>query len=395
MKFDNIQTGNNRYLWTLLFTVSLLSACDQQSSQQSMDMPPPAVTVATPLVKDVTDWDEFTGRIYAVESVEVRPRVSGYLQSVNFVEGHIVKQGDLLYVIDPRPYQAILDQAHATVTRAKASVDLAENDLARAERLFQSRAISEEEVDTRKNQKREALASLEAAQAAVKEAQLDVEFTHIKAPITGRISRTRITAGNLVTGGDFESTLLTNIVSMDPVYVYFNADEQAVLHYTRMDLAGVRESSRTKKNPVLLKLADEDEYLHQGEVDFVDNQIDLATGTLRARAIVNNPDFLLVPGMFADVRLQGEGPYPALLIPDSAIGTDQTIRYVYVVNENNTVIRRPIKPGRLQDGLRVIRGGLEATDRIIINGIQRARDGMVVAPENGVIADPAAAAPQG
>lgn len=381
--------------WLPLSITMLLTACDQSQSPQSMEMPPPPVTVATPLVKDITDWDEFTGRVYAVESVEVRPRVSGYLQSVHFVEGHIVNTGDLLYVIDQRPYQAILDQARAAVTRAKASVDLAENDLARAERLFKSRAISEEEVDTRKNQKREAQASLEQAQAAVKEAELDVEFTHIKAPISGRISRTRITAGNLVTGGDFESTLLTNIVSMDPVYVYFNADEQAVLHYTRMDLAGVRESSRTKQNPVLLKLADEDEYMHQGKVDFVDNQIDLSTGSLRARAVVNNPDFLLVPGMFADVRLQGEGPYPALLIPDSAIGSDQTIRYVYVVNENNTVARRPIKQGRLQDGLRVIRGGLEATDRVIINGIQRARDGMVVAPENGVIADPATPAPQG
>ena len=385
MSFCNVESGTARHPWTLLLFVTLLSACDQQAAQQPMEMPAPQVTVATPLVKEVTDWDEFTGRIYAVESVEVRPRVSGYLQAIHFVEGAIVNKGDLLYVIDPRPYQAILDQARADVTRAKASLDLAENDLARAEHLYKSRAISEEEVDSRRNKKREAVASLEAARAAINEAELDVEFTHIKSPITGRISRTRITAGNLVTGGDFESTLLTTIVSLDPVYVYFNADEQAVLHYTRMDMAGVRKSSRVNPNPVFLRLADEEEYLHKGKMDFVDNQIDLATGTMRARAIVDNPDYLLVPGMFADVRLLGEGPYEALLIPDTAINNDQTIRFVYVLGENNTVERKQIKPGRMFEGLRVIRDGLKPDDRVIINGTQRVRAGMQVNPETDTI----------
>lgn len=362
-----------------------LAACDQAPPQQAMEMPPPQVTVANPLAMEISDWDEFTGRLHAVESVEVRPRVSGYLQSVNFTEGSIVNKGDLLYVIDPRPYQAILEQARADVVRARAALDLAENDLARAERLYKSRAISEEELDSRSNQKREALASLEAAKAAVTAAELNVEFTHIKAPISGRIGRTRITAGNLVTGGDFESTLLTTIVSLDPVYVYFTADEQAVLHYTRMDMAGTRKSSRTTPNPVYLRLADEDEYTHEGHMDFVDNQIDMATGTLRVRAVVANPDYLLVPGMFADVKLLGESNYEALLIPDAAISVDQTIRFVYVLGDNNTVERRQIKPGRLEGSLRVVREGLEPDDLVIINGIQRVRAGVQVTPETGTI----------
>lgn len=366
----------------LPFIILVITSCDQKTSEKQGPMQAaPQVTIANPLTKEVTDWDEFTGRLYAVKSVEIRPRVSGYLESINFEEGSIVNKGDLLYVIDPRPYQAILDQARADVSRAKAALDLAENDYARAERLFKSRAISEEEVDSRSNQKREAIASLEAAKAAVKAAELDVEFTHIRSPITGRISRTRITEGNLVTGGDFDSTLLTTIVSLDPIYVYFTADEQSVLHYTRMDMAGTRTSSRVAPNPVMLRLADEDEYMHKGQMDFVDNQIDLNTGTMRARAVVDNPDYLLVPGMFVDVKLLGEGPYEALLIPDSSISNDQTIQFVYVVGENNTVERRQIKTGKVHDGMRVIRSGLEKDDRVIINGIQRVRAGMQVNPE--------------
>ena len=370
----------------LICTLILLAGCEQNApSGQAVTPPPPKVTIAKPVLKEVTDWDEFTGRLYAVESVDVRPRVSGYLQSVHFIEGSIVNKGDLLYIIDPRPYQAVLDQARADLTRAKATVDLAENDLARAERLYKSRAISEEEVDSRSNQKREALASVEAAKAAVYAAELDVEFTHVKSPITGRISRTQITQGNIVTGGDFQSTLLTTIVSLDPIYVYFTADEQSVLHYTRMDMAGTRESSRVKANPLLLRLADEDEYMHEGKMDFVDNQIDLATGTMRARGVVDNPDYLLVPGMFADVKLLGEGPYETLLIPDAAINIDQTIQFVYVVGDNNTVERRQIKTGHMFEGLRVIRDGLDKEDQIIINGTQRVRAGMQVTPETGTI----------
>lgn len=389
MNLHQIQPMTGIKYGLLTGMVILLMACDQAQQEQAMEMPPPQVTVAKPLVMALTDWDEFTGRLHAVESVEIRPRVSGYLQSVNFTEGSIVNKGDLLYVIDPRPYQAILDQTRADVVRARAALDLAGNDLARAERLYKSRAISEEELDSRSNQKREALASLEAAKAAVTSAELNVEFTHIKSPLTGRIGRTRITAGNLVTGGDFDSTMLTTIVSLDPVYVYFTADEQAVLHYARMDMAGIRKSSRTIQNPVYLRLADEEDYTHEGYMDFVDNQIDLATGTLRVRAVIDNPDYLLVPGMFADVKLQGESQYEAILIPDAAISVDQTIRFVYVLGENNTVERRQIKPGRLEGSLRVIREGIKPDDLVIINGIQRVRAGVQVAPETGTIELPA------
>ena len=378
--------NNNFVVFFHVLLLFSMAGCDQDLQQQAGGTPPPPqVTIANPVVKEVTDWDEFTGRLYAVESVEVRPRVSGYLQSINFLDGSLVNKGDLLYVIDPRPYQAVLDQARADVTRARAALELAENDLARAERLYKSHAISEEELDSRSKQKREALASLEAAKATVESAELDFEFTHIKAPITGRISRTRVTEGNLVTGGDFQSTLLTTIVSLDPIYVYFTADEQSVLRYTRMDMAGTRKSSRVSPNPVQLRLADEEDYMHKGHMDFVDNQIDMATGTMQARAIVDNPDYLLVPGMFVDVKLLGKGPYEALLVPDAAISVDQTIQFVYVVNDKNTVERRQVKTGDLHGGLRVIIDGLEQEDHIIINGIQRARAGMEVVPETGSI----------
>lgn len=368
------------------FVLMMLVACEDNSAEAPPpEQPAPEVTVATPLVKDVTDWDEFTGRLYAVESVEVQPRVSGYLESIHYEEGSLVEAGDLLYVIDPRPYQAILDQAKSELTRAKAALELAENDLTRAEKLYKSRAISEEELDSRGSQKRAAIAAVESTMATITAAELNVEFTHIKAPVSGRISRTRVTKGNLVTGGDFDSSLLTTIVSLDPIYVYFTADEHSVLHYTRMDMAGTRKSSRMTPNPVLLRLADEDEYTHKGQMDFVDNQIDLATGTMRCRAILENPGFLLVPGMFVDVKLLGEGPYEALLIPDSAISVDQTIRFVYVLDENDTVERRQIKTGNMQDGLRVIRSGLKKEDRIVINGIQRVRAGMKVLPETSTI----------
>ncbi len=380
----------------LLACVLLLTACDWDPPlNAASEPPPPQVAVATPLVREVTDWDEFTGRLYAVESVEVRPRVSGYLQSIHFREGAIVKQGDLLYVIDLRPYQAVLDHARAELARADATLELATNDLARAERLYKSHTISEEELDTRTSQKRAALAALAAAKAAVSSAQLNVEYTHVKAPITGRIGQTRVTPGNLVTGGEFDPTLLTTIVSLDPIYAYFTADERSVLHYMRMDIAGKRTSSRDAHNPVWLRLADEEKYMHKGHMDFVDNQFDPATGTMRGRAIFGNPDYLLVPGMFVDVKLLGEGPYKALLIPDAAINSDQTIRFVYVLGENNIVERRHIDPGRLHGKLRVIRDGLKPHDRVIINGIQRARAGMPVTPETVTIDSPAPAELQG
>lgn len=376
----------------------LLVSCEQESASRSAASPeappPPRVSVATPLQQQVTDWDEFTGRLQAVETVEVRPRVSGYLQSVNFREGTFVEKGDLLYVIDTRPYQAAVDQARAELSRAVASLDLAKINLARAERLFKTNVISEEDLDLRQNQQRVSVADVEAARAALAAAELNLEFTHVKAPISGRISHTRVTPGNLISGGETESTLLTTIVSVDPIHVSFTADEQSVLRYLRLDMSGTRKSSREAANPVLLRLADEETYAREGRMDFVDNQIDTATGTMRGRAIVDNPDHLLIPGMFIDVRLLGRGPYDALLIPDAALGLDQTIQFVFVLDENDVAQRRQVRTGRLHGRLRVIEEGLNPDDRVVINGIQRVRPGMKVAPEMTTIDPPATPARQ-
>jgi RND family efflux transporter MFP subunit len=324
-----------------------------------------------------------------VESVEIRARVSGYLQSIHFEDGALVKRGDLLFVIDPRPYEAALDEARADLTQAKVRIELASNDLDRAKRLFASRAISEEELDARTKEHRQAEASLEAAQAAEKGSALNLEFARIKAPVSGRIGRKLVTVGNLVSSSGDKPTLLTTIVSVDPIHVYFTADERAFLRYTRLAEKGIRPSSRNVPNPVRLQLADEQDFPHLGHMDFVDNQVDRATGTMQGRAIFANPEGDLTPGLFARVKLLGEGPYEALIVPDQAIGTDQGQRFVYVLGADNVVTPRPVTPGRTLGDLRVIRDGLGATDRVVINGIQRIRPGISVTPVDGSIPEPA------
>tara|TARA_R110001592_G_scaffold357416_1_gene660482 strand:+ start:32706 stop:33845 length:1140 start_codon:yes stop_codon:yes gene_type:complete len=360
----------------MILVLFALVACNNDTPQESAE--PPSVTVATPIAKNVTDWDEFTGRLAAVDTVEVRARVSGYVESVVFKEGAMVDEGELLYVIDSRPYQAALAEAKAQADRASVQLELASKDQSRVQRLFETHAISEEEFDTKTQEKRAAEATLQAARAAEQAAQLDVEFTRIKAPIPGRISRTHVTEGNLISGGTAGSMLLTTIVSLDPIHFYFTGTERDFLQYLRLDKAGVRSSSRDAQNPVRLKLADEENFVHEGHMDFVDNQIDEATGTMLGRAVFPNPDNLLVPGMFAEIELLGDGPYKALLIPDEAIGADQMHQFVYVVDENNVAQRRVIEPDRLEDGLRVIRKGLTAGDRVVINGIQRVHAGAPV-----------------
>ena len=357
----------------------LLVACGASESPQAP--PPPKVTVATPLQKSVTDWDEFTGRFAAVNSVDIRARVSGYLESVNFKEGGIVEKGDLLFVIDPRPYVAVLNEAQAALAQENARLVLASNDLERIKRLYGSKAVSEEALDARTQEKLEALAAVEAAKAKVASAQLDVEFTNIKAPIRGRISRALVTEGNLVSGGNEGATLLTTIVSLDPIHFYFTGNEQAYLRYLRLDRAGGRRSSHDVPNPVRLRLGDETEFTHEGHMDFLDNQIDTATGTVQGRAIFSNPDDILVPGMFAEIQLLGEGPYQALLIPDEAIGFDQSEQFVLVLDDENVVRRREVDTGRIEGGLRIVRRGLEPTDLVIIEGMQRARPGSPVIPD--------------
>lgn len=371
--------------FSLFFLLLGMAAC---GGKPPPSMGPPQVTVATPLLRNITDWDEYTGRLAAVESVEIRARVSGYLQSVHFEDGALVKRGDLLFVIDPRPYEAALDEARADLTQAKVRLELASNDLDRAKRLFASRAISEEELDARNKEYREAQAALEAAQAAGKGSALNLEFARIKAPISGRIGRKLVTVGNLVSSSGDKPTLLTTIVSIDPVQVYFTADERAFLRYTRLAEKGIRPSSRTVPNPVRMQLADEKDFPHLGHMDFVDNQVDQATGTMQGRAVFDNPDGDLTPGLFARVKLLGEGPYQALIVPDQAIATDQGQRLVYVLGPDNVVSPHPVTLGRSLGELRVIRDGLNATDRVVINGIQRVRPGITVAPVEGAIPEP-------
>jgi RND family efflux transporter MFP subunit len=365
--------------------LALVAACGGPAPDA---FPPVEVTVATPLARDITDWDEYTGRLAAVDTVEIRARVAGYVQSVHFTDGALVKKGDLLFVIDPRPYQAALDETEAQLSRARVRLDL-------AGRLFEARAISEEEFDARTQEKREAEAAILEAEAARQAAALDLEYARVRSPIAGRVSRKYVTEGNLVTGGTQDATLLTTVVSVDPIHVYFTADEQAYLRYQRLAEQGIRPSSREVPNPVRMQLADEQGFPRTGRMDFVDNRIDEATGTIQGRAIFPNPDGHLTPGLFARLQLKGEGPYPALLVPDAAVGTDQAQRVVYVVDDQNIVQARPVVLGRTQGSLRVIRAGLAATDKVVINGQAKVRPGVPVKPVPGSIEAPPADAPAG
>jgi RND family efflux transporter MFP subunit len=370
--------------FTLRYAIFLLLALALQTGCQSTQTPPPAppkVTVSRPIVQEIIEWDEYTGRVEATESVEVRARVSGYLQSIHFKDGAIVKQGDLLFVIDPRPYQAEVDRVTAELQLAQARLELAKSDYARAQKLLQFRAISQEEADTRAATERQVQQSVEAARAAVKAAKLNLEFTRVTAPISGRISRRLVTEGNLINGGTAESTLLTTIVSMDPIYVYFEADERSYLKYVRLSQNGKRPSSRQARNPVYLALADEKGFPRKGYIDFVDNRLDPKTGTMTGRAVFSNSDLALTPGLFARLRLQGSTPYEALLVPDEAIGSDQAQKFIFVMNGDNTVEYRTVQLGPLLHGFRVIREGLTLDDWLIVSGVQRARTGLTVTPE--------------
>jgi RND family efflux transporter MFP subunit len=350
---------------------------DQQSPAPML----PKVTVSRPLVREIVEWDEYTGRLEATESVEVRARVNGYLQSIHFNDGTIVKKGDLLFVIDPRPYQAEVDRLQAEQQLAQAKLELAKSDHARAQKLLEFRAISQEEADTRAATEKQGQESVEAARAAVKAAKLNIEFTRVTAPIAGRISRKLVTEGNLINGGSAQSTLLTTIVSMDPVYVYFEPDERSYLKYARLSQNGKGAGSRETRNPVYLALADEKGFPRKGYIDFLDNRLDSKTGTMTGRAVFSNPDLSLTPGLFGRVRLQGSNRYQAVLVPDQAVGSDQAQKFVFVLNRDDTVESRAVQLGPVIHGFRVIREGLKADDWLIVSGMQRARPGSKVAAE--------------
>jgi RND family efflux transporter MFP subunit len=363
----------------VLLAVSL-SGCGDKPPQQAAAAPPP-VTVAQPVKRTVTDWDEFTGRFDAVEEVQVRARVGGFVTNVEFRDGAFVNTGDLLYVIDSRPFEAVAEQADGQVSDARAKAELAKRELDRALALNQTQAVSDSIVDQRRQTLQAAKAAETQAEGALKAAQLNIEFSHVIAPMAGRVSRHLVSVGNLVTGSDNGGgTLLTSIVSLDPIYVYFDMDEATYLKYNRLYFEGKRPSSRENPNPVQVTLTGETKPSHEGKVDFLDNRLDVSTGTLRGRAVIPNKDFSILPGQFGRVRLIASAPYEALLLPDTAIATDQSRKIVFVVKDDDTVEAKPVVLGPLDDGLRVVREGLKPEDRVIVDGLQRARVGAKVSP---------------
>jgi membrane fusion protein, multidrug efflux system len=369
-----------RHLAALLALV-LLAGCGDKPSQPAAAAAPPPVTVAQPVKRTVTDWDEFTGRFEAVEEVQVRARVGGFVTSVEFRDGAIVHAGDLLYVIDPRPFEAVALQADGQLSDARAKAELAKRELDRALTLVQTSAVSESIVDQRRQTLQAAHAAEMQAEGALKAAKLNIEFTHVMAPMTGRASRHLVSAGNLVQGSEGNATLLTSIVTLDPIYIYFDVDEATYLKNNRLWFEGRRPSSRDTPNPVQVTLTGETKPSHDGKMDFIDNRLDVSTGTLRSRAVIPNKDLSILPGQFGRVQLIGSAPYEALLLPDAAIATDQSRKIVFVVRDDNTVEARPVTLGPLDEGLRVIREGLKAEDRVIVNGLQRARVGAKVTPQ--------------
>lgn len=405
-----------RYACFLTLTV-LMVGCGPKTSGP-VEAPPIKLPVATVLSKRIVEWDEYIGRFEAIQSVDVKSRVTGYLQSIHFVEGDLVNKGDLLFVIDPRPYEAELRTAQAAKTQAEASLeaskvavkeseaktnqavaqdDLAKSLLGRARTLLQTNTIAREEYEVRESAAQQSSANLDAARAAVAtaqaavstahatlegadamvaNAQLNLEYTRIVSPINGRISRRYVTIGNMISGStNGSSSTLTNIVSLSPIHCYFDADEQAYLKYTRLSQSGKRASSRDVKNPVYTGLMDEKGFPHKGHMDFVDNTLDHATATIRGRAIFANEDMILTPGMFARVRLPGSGSYDAMLVPDAAIGFDQSTEFVYVATADNQLRRQPVELGPLSFGLRIVRKGLAPEDRVVIGNLQKIMPG--------------------
>jgi multidrug efflux system membrane fusion protein len=364
--------------WSAGLAGALSTGCG--SAPQSAP-PPPAVTIATVPSREITEWDEVSGRFEAVDAVEIRPRVSGYLRRVAFAEGKEVKKGDVLFEIDPRPYQAELARAEAALDQARSGSALAARDVERARRLVDVKAISQEEFDGRVSASAQGSASVRGAEAIVATARLNLEWTQVRAPISGRVGRAEVTEGNLVQAGPPAATLLTTVVSLDPIYVTFDTDEATYLKYAALARAGSRPSSRDGKSPISMGLANEDgTFPHTGYVDFVDNQLNPETGTIRTRAIFSNKDRLFTPGLFARLKLAGSGRYAATLVLDRAIGTDQDKKFVLVVKPDSTVDYRPVQIGRLVDGMRVVLSGLEPGERIVINGLQRVRPGMKTTP---------------
>ena len=366
----------------ILAATAALGACSHAGAQTTAQAapPPPGVTVAQVVARETSDFADFTGHFEAVQRVEVRPRVSGYVSEVRFIDGGEVHQGDVLFVIDPRPYEAEHKRAQAQLAQARSALTLAQSEQERAVKLIAAHAISREEQESRDAAVAQAQANVDAAQAAVDSTGLDLSFTRITAPVTGVVSRAAVTTGNLVTSGQ---TLLTTLVSVDPIYVAFDSDEQGFLTFM---------NGRRAATPVTVGLANEDGFPHLGTLAFVDNELDAASGTMRARGRLDNHDHRFTPGMFARVRLTGQQHHTALLVNDSAIGTDQSVKYVLVVGKDNIVQYRAVRTGPMVDGLRVVRDGLSAGETIVVNGLQRVRPGMPVTPQHVAMSEESARA---
>ena len=352
-----------------------LYGCSKGQEAPAQGAPP--VTVATPLSQQVVDWDEFTGRFEAPRSVDVRARVGGYIQSVHFKDGDNVRQGQLLFTLDPRPAQAALAAARAQLAQGQAQLTLARTELTRAEGLLASQAVPQAEVDAKRGAVQTAEAAVAAANAAIRSRQLDVEFTRVTAPISGRVSDRRVDPGNLIGGGSSAGDILTTIISASPIYFVFDGSEALALKYQR--------DARNGSAPIRIRLQDETSYDRTGTLDFTDNAIDASSGTIRLRAVVQNADGFLKPGMFGHAQLAGSGGYAAMLVPDAAVVTDGPRKVVYVVAKDGTVGAKPVQLGPLANGLRVVRTGLTPDDRVVINGLQRARPGQKVTAQNGTI----------
>jgi len=365
-----------------------LTGCDGQTPRAApAASPPPQVTVARPVAKMVTEQDEYVGRFVAVDSVEIRARVSGYLSAIHFTDGQFVKQGDQLFTIDRRPFQVALEQAKANLAQAKANLAFADADLTRARPLVGSNVISQQTFDQRTQAKSVAEANVAAQEAAVKQAALDLDYTELRAPVSGRIGDRRVSQGNLVTGGTTgTTTLLATIQSTDPIRFEFTADEGSYLRYLRLAKNGPDRVNDAGKVPVKLKLLDEQIFSHQGRMDFVDNAIDNSSGTIRGRAVFPNPKGTFTPGMFGRIQVAAGPPAEALLVPDAAIGTEQVRKFVLVVDNQDVAQPKYVTLGPLIEGLRVVTSGLEAGDRVVVNGLMRARPGTKVTPELSTVA---------
>jgi RND family efflux transporter MFP subunit len=382
-KSASLRIHNGGWAAAAVFTL-----CTAACRKDAPPMQAPQVTVAPAIERVVTDWDEFTGHFEAVNSVEVRPRVGGFVERVAFTEGATVHQGDVLFVIDQRPYQAEVSRAEAVLAQARTRNELAALEVERAKKLVSTQAISREELDARTSGQAEGGAQIRGAEAALRIARLNLEWTVVRAPISGRVGRAEITPGNLVQAGGPSPTLLTTIVSLDPIYVYFDTDEQAYLKY--MGTAAGTANGRQ----VLVGLANEKGFPHEGRLNFVDNRVDGTSGTIRARALLSNPNRVFTPGLFARVRLLGSDRHLATLVQDQAVGTDQDRKFVLVLKTDNSVEYRPVVTGRVIDGLRAVESGLKPGERVVINGMLRVRPGMKVTATNAsMVAESAAPAP--